>query len=101
MSKHNYSKDFKKDNTEPKVEESVGVLEEPEVEETTAITGVVTNCVKLNVRETPQMDSKIRCIINKSSKVQIVEEESTEEFYKVYTESGIEGYCMKDFITIE
>ena len=112
MGKHNYSKDFKKDNAVPEVEETVEVTEEqnvePEVEETvevaeesTVITGVVTNCVKLNVRVIPQQYGKIRQVINESSKVQIDEKESTDEYYKVYTESGIEGYCKKEFITIE
>lgn len=96
MSKHNYSKDFKKDNVEPEVEETVEVTEEP-----TPITGVVANCVKLNVRVIPEQYGKIRCVLNESSKVQIDEKESTDEYYKVYTESGIEGYCKKEFITIK
>lgn len=121
MGKHNYSKDFKKDNAGPEVEETVEVTEEqnvePEVEETvevteeqnveseveesTVIIGVVTNCEKLNVRVIPQQYGKIRQVINESSKVQIDKKESTDEYYKVYTESGIEGYCKKEFITIE
>lgn len=112
MGKHNYSKDFKKDNAVSEVEETVKVSEEqnvePEVEETvevaeesTVITGVVTNCAKLNVRVSPLQNGKISCVINESSKVQIDEKESTDEYYKVYTESGIEGYCKKEFITIE
>ena len=121
MGKHNYSKDFKKDNAGPEVEESVEVTEEqnvepeveetvevteeqnvePEVEESTVIIGVVTNCEKLNVRAIPHKYGKIRQVINESSKVQIDEKESTDEYYKVYTESGIEGYCKKEFITIE
>jgi hypothetical protein len=45
--------------------------------------GFVTNCKKLNVREKPKTDS------------------ATEEFYKVFTVAGIEGFCMKNFITIQ
>ena len=106
MGKHNYSKDFKKDNAVSKVEETVKVTEEqnvePEVEEeSTVITGVVTNCAKLNVRFIPEQYGKILCVLNESSKVQIDEKEFTDEYYKVYTESGIEGYCKKEFITIE
>ena len=105
MGKHNYSKDFKKDNAGPEVEETGEVTEEqnvePEVEESTVIIGVVTNCEKLNVRVIPQQYGKIRQVINESTKVQIDEKESTDEYYKVYTESGIEGYCKKEFITIE
>jgi hypothetical protein len=31
----------------------------------------------------------------------IDEKESTEEFYKVCTAAGIEGFCMKKFIAIQ
>lgn len=62
--------------------------------------GVVTDCLKLNVREKPDKDSGIVCEITASTELVIYENESTEEFYKICTYSGIEGYCMKKFITI-
>lgn len=64
-------------------------------------TGVVTNCLKLNVREEPDSDGAIVCAINCDTKVIIDKAESTAEFYKICTESGIEGFCMKKFITIQ
>ena len=63
-------------------------------------TGVVTDCLKLNVRTKPDKDSDIVCEITASTNLVIDEEESTEEFYKICTYSGVEGYCMKKFITI-
>lgn len=62
--------------------------------------GIVTNCVRLNVRETPIVTAKILSEVDVNSKLMIDETESTEEWFKVYTETGIEGFCMKKFITI-
>lgn len=64
------------------------------------ILGKVDNCDKLNVREYPNVSASVLCTLVKSTEVMIVESESTEMFYKVYTTSGVNGFCMKDFITI-
>lgn len=69
-----------------------------EVPETT--NGVVTGCAKLNVRKEPSKEAEVLCVINELSAVVVTVEESTEDFYKVCTPSGIEGYCMKKFINI-
>ncbi len=63
--------------------------------------GFVTNCKKLNVREEPKKDSAIVCEVDYQTELMIDENESTEEFYKVFTAAGIEGFCMKNFITIQ
>ena len=63
--------------------------------------GFVTNCKKLNVREEPKTDSAIVCEVDYQTELMINKNESTEEFYKVYTVAGIEGFCMKKFITIQ
>ena len=62
--------------------------------------GVVTDCVRLNVREAPNIESNVVCEIDCSSDMIVYEEESTEDFYKVCTATGVEGYCMKKYITI-
>lgn len=64
------------------------------------IRGVVTDCRYLNVREAPDQDAAVLTTIKALSEVLIDEPESTEDFYKVYTETGIEGYCMKKFIAV-
>lgn len=63
--------------------------------------GVVSNCKKLNVREEPSLDANIVCEINSKTELMIDESESTDEFYKVFTASGLEGFCMKKFITVQ
>lgn len=59
------------------------------------------NCEKLNVRSDATVDSEPVGVINRDSKVFIYEDESTEEFYKVCTATGLEGYCVKKFISVQ
>ena len=95
MSKKDYTKFSNQAamNDEPAIET---VEETPIVEKH----GVVTDCVRLNVREAPSINAEVVCEIDCSSDMIVYEEESTEEFYKVCTAAGVEGFCMKKFITI-
>lgn len=54
---------------------------------------------RLNLRENPSKESNILCVLKKDSYVEILEE--VDEWFKVITESGIEGYCMRDFINVK
>lgn len=63
--------------------------------------GIVINCVKLNVRKNADKDSEVLCVIEKDAEVIIDLENSTDEFYKVCTSSGVEGYCMIKYIEIK
>ena len=69
-------------------------------DETSELIGYVTDCVKLNVREAASKDSNALCEIILNSKVIVDEENSTDDFYKVTTETGVEGYCMKQYINV-
>lgn len=85
--------------------ETTETTETPETTETEptkpeSIDGVV-NCTKLYVRSDATVDSDPVGIIDRDSKVFIYEDESTEEFYKVCTATGLEGYCMKKFISVQ
>ena len=62
--------------------------------------GTVTGCKRLNVREEPKTDASVICEVNFQTELMIDENESNDEFYKIFTASGIEGFCMKKFITI-
>lgn len=71
----------------------------PEIKEIK--TGIVVGCDKLNVREKPKADADVVCIVEKNSEVMIDEYESTKDFYRVFTASGIEGFCMKQYISVQ
>ena len=62
--------------------------------------GVVTDCLKLNVRKEPNSEAEVIGQITAATKLVVYENESEDEFYKICTYSGIEGYCMKKFISI-
>ena len=72
------------------------------VEETVKIyIGKVKDCDKLNVRVEPTADAKILCRLDKDSEVQIDKSASTRDFYKITTASGVNGYCMKKYISVK
>lgn len=73
---------------------------EPSVELENRKFGKVNNCKKLNIRKLPSRDAEIVSELIEGSEVMIDEKESTALFYKICTEHGIEGYCMKDFIKV-
>lgn len=77
------------------------VEESQKVEEAVPTVGFVDNCECLRVRKESNVDSEELCIINKLSEVVIDLDNSTDYFYKVTTSEGVEGYCMKKFITIK
>lgn len=87
--------------------ESTPVVEETKQEHNTSpvikpVIGVVSGCVKLNVREEPKIDAKVLGTINEGTEVEIDKiKPTTNNFYAVYTSTGLEGFCMKDFITVK
>ena len=91
------SKEIKKDVVVEKHDDNTE--KQPKVREPR--TGVVVDCVKLNVRKRPSYDAAIVTEIPAGIKVQIIDEESTKDFYHVCTATGIEGFCMKKFIEIK
>lgn len=87
---------------EPEIVETPEVVEEPMVEaEPEFIVGVVANCAKLNVREMMHAQAKVLCVLPASAEVQVVADEHHDDWYHVFTESGIEGFCMKQYISIK
>lgn len=60
--------------------------------------GIVTDCMRLNVREGPDEDAKVVAIIDCLSQVTVDLDGSTDDFCKVHTPDGIEGFCMKKYI---
>lgn len=75
-------------------EEIVEQVVEPKI-------GIVTDCTRLNVRQEPKANAKIVIVVDATTDLTIFEEGSTEDFYKIRTVDGVEGYCMKRFVTIK
>lgn len=57
------------------------------------------NCLRLHIHAEPRLDSEIVCKVRYLTEVVIDEKNSTEDFYKIYTAIGAEGFCSKDLIT--
>lgn len=66
--------------------------------ESNNLIGKVVNCQALNIREEPSKDSDIIGVLKNGTIVEI--EFSINGFYMVYTNYGISGYCMEDFIEL-
>ena len=100
MSKHIVAdKLLERETTTETVE---AIVEEVKQEEPDLKLGTVTCNNKLNVRKQPEVNpNNIICEIAPGSEVMIDETESTEDFYKVCTEAGVEGFCMKKFIAVK
>ena len=62
---------------------------------------VITNCLKLNIRKNPKIGSKIVCVVDALDELMIDMDHSTDEWYHVYTRTGLEGYCMKKYTTLK
>lgn len=83
---------------EPEVVEEIEAVEETKEENT--LVGYVSGCTKLNIREEAYPGAKVLCTVPEKAVLLIDASESTTEWYKIYTESGMEGYCMKKFVTV-
>ena len=94
----------RKHHEDPVLVDSVEIAEDTRVEEieeaVAEIIGVVTDCLRLNIRKEPNKDSKVAAIVNCLDEVKIDPETSTDEWYAVCTVAGIEGFCMKKYIAV-
>jgi len=63
--------------------------------------GIVSECNKLFVRSEAKRDCDPAGVINLNDEVTIDLDNSTDDYYKVITANGIEGYCLKTYIKIK
>lgn len=87
----------KADKKETKREEPTEPTE-PTKNEPKTIIGNVT-AKRLNIREKPDIGSSILCVAEANSEL-MIEEDASDEWFKVCTVLGVEGYCMKKFVDI-
>lgn len=95
--RNNYTNAYK---SESKIE-SQFPLDDLNEKTSQPLIGVATDCMLLCVRKEPSTTSEVLKELECLSEFEIDEKESTENFYKVRTESGIEGFCMKRFVQIK
>lgn len=126
MGKKNYNKMFKPESepvaetpvldevVEEVIEEVVESVEveaevepelepEPELDPENVQLGKVVDCAQLNVRAEPSLSADLATDrpLKRNTELMIYPDESTDDFYKICTESGINGYCLKKFIEIQ
>ena len=68
---------------------------------TDAIQNGIVNCLRLHVFSEPNTDSEVVCKLRYLTEVEIDFENSTEDFYKVYTAIGAEGFCQKNLLILK
>ena len=61
----------------------------------------IANCLRLHIFSEPNLESEIVCKVRYLTEVAIDLNNSTEDFYKVHTAVGAEGFCQKDLITVK
>lgn len=95
--------------TEENTEEVTEEVTEPEVivpsiennVENNEVIGKISGFEKLYVRKEASKDSEPVGIVTNKDDISIDVAHSTDDFYKVITSNGLEGYCVKEFVKID
>ena len=83
------------------VEESTNEIEETKEEVTEEVIGKIIEFEKLYVRKEASKYSEPVGIVTDKDYLSIDIIHSTDDFYKVITSNGLEGYCVKEFVKID
>lgn len=65
------------------------------------VIGTVTGCDLLSIYESPDTEAAILTELPAKGEVLVDLDQSTGQFYKICNAAGIEGFCAKQFITIQ
>lgn len=71
------------------------------IKENTLLTGVVTDCFRLNIRKAPDKNADVATVTDLLTQLQVDEKKSTDDWYYVIDSNGNFGYCMKKYIAIK
>lgn len=87
------------------LDDSNEIAEDIQTEETensneVGMIGVVTDCLRLNIRSEPSKEARIITVATCLDELMVYPEMSTDDWYAVCTAAGIEGFCMKKFVAI-
>lgn len=61
----------------------------------------VANCLRLHIHTEPNKESEIVCKVRYLTELELDLTASTEDYYKVFTATGAEGFCQKEYITVK
>lgn len=64
------------------------------------VLAVIDNCEEACVYEEPSSDSDILGMLKQGSEVIVDLNDSTDDFYMLYTKYGLGGFCLKEFVSI-
>ncbi len=71
------------------------------IREDALLTGVVTDCFRLNIRKEPDKAADIVTVVDILTQLKIDEKQSTDNWYYVLDGNGNYGYCMKQYVSIK
>ena len=98
---HNYNSYYSKQKEENSEQLQLFPIE-PEVTEeeiqNEQLVRVIPNL--LNVRFASEKDATIVTIVSKGDELILLDKEPINGFYHIITKTGIEGYCMVDFVKL-
>ena len=72
---------------------------QPKREVETNFIGIVSGCNKLNVRFKPAIDADVVTVLEVNSEIVVDTARSTTDWLKITTTAGVEGFCMRKFVT--
>lgn len=72
---------------------------QPKREVKTNFIGIVAGCNKLNVRSKPSIDADVVTVLEVNSEIVVDTARSTTDWLKITTTAGVEGFCMRKFVT--
>lgn len=83
------------------IDNSITITKDNQFKETPEnIIGIVTDCLKLNIRKEPDKDSEVVVVVTCLDELKIDPDASTNDWYAVCTAAGMEGFCMKKFVAV-
>lgn len=63
--------------------------------------GIVGNCDSLNVRKQPTVSANVVTTLPVLTEVIVDDKASTDDFYKISTNDGVTGFCMRQYVSIK
>ena len=81
-------------------EMEIPVEEQVEEPKTESLVGVVENCKRLNIRVQPMKEAAVVCVVNEGTVLLIEPDATDKDWFRVYTEAGVAGFCMRQFVRV-